>query len=80
MYIVEITEDKIDNLMEHVGKSMKCLHKVAECLEELKDNRSEEYDYDDEERRHSARYGGRYENEDGKLPHRGWNQGRYSRY
>ena len=44
MYMIEVSEDKIDNLMEHVGKSIKCLTKVAECLEAMK----EEDDYDEE--------------------------------
>lgn len=44
MYMVEISEDKINNLVEHVSKSIRCLSKVAECLEEIREG-----DYEDDE-------------------------------
>ena len=46
MYMIEVSEDKIDNLMEHVGKSIKCLTKVAECLEAMKEEDDYEEEYD----------------------------------
>ena len=58
MYMIEISEDKIDSLVEHVSKSIKYLGKVAECLEEM---RSEGYEDEDEydERDKYAAGGGR---------------------
>lgn len=85
MYMVEITEDKIDNLLEHMGKGIKCFNKAMECLESIKEDsrmnerydEDEEYDYEMNERygnrggrSGSSRYGMR----------RGSGSGRYSRY
>lgn len=82
MYIVEITEDKVDSMIEHMAKGLKCFNKAIECLEDAKSgarmNRrssdagsriDDEFDdeYDDE------RYGNR-----GSRYNRGG--GRYSRY
>lgn len=77
MYMIEISEDKIDNMMEHIGKGIKCLSKVAECLEEMKES-SELYE---EEYHHRDRYasGGKsmYRDDDRERFARG---GRYGRY
>ena len=53
MYVVEITEDKVDNLLEHMSKGIKCFNKAMECLEEMKEDgrmneRYDDDDYDDE--------------------------------
>lgn len=77
MYMIEISEDKIDNVMEHVGKSIKCLTKVAECLEEMKsDGYSTEDDDDDYEQFRGG--GRRMYRGGGREMYRGG--GRYSRY
>lgn len=50
MYVIEITEDKIDNVAEHIGKSLKYMNKAMECLEEMKETSSHienDEDYDD---------------------------------
>ena len=54
MYVVEITEDKVDNLLEHMSKGIKCFNKAMECLEEMKEDarmneRYDDDDYDDDE-------------------------------
>ena len=55
MYMIEINEDKFDTLVEHVSKSIKCLDKVAECLEKL---RSGEHDYEEDDYDERDRYAG----------------------
>lgn len=77
MYMIEISEDKIDNMMEHIGKSIKCLGKVAECLEDMKGG--SDYDYDDDEERDEYTAGGRsmYRQNGRSRYARG---GRYGRY
>lgn len=78
MYMIEISEDKIDSLVEHVSKSIKCLGKVAECLEEIRGEGYEDEDEYDERDRYAAggsremyRRGGRSRNTRG---------GRYGNY
>lgn len=75
--MVEISEDKIDNMMEHVGKSIKCLSKVAECLEEMKDGNT--YEDEDYEERDEYAAGGRSMYRQGGR-NRYARGGRYSRY
>lgn len=75
--MIEISEDKIDNMMEHIGKSIKCLGKVAECLEDMKS--SSDYDYDDEEERDEYAAGGRSMYRQGGRS-RYARGGRYGRY
>lgn len=75
--MVEISEDKIDNMMEHVGKSIKCLSKVAECLEEMKDDNA--YDNEDYDERDEYAAGGRSMYRQGGRS-RYARGGRYSRY
>lgn len=77
MYMVEISEDKIDNMMEHIGKSIKCLSKVAECLEDIKGG--SDYDYDDDEERDEYAAGGRNMYRQGGRS-RYARGGRYGRY
>nr|DAO50318.1 MAG TPA: hypothetical protein [Crassvirales sp.]DAR29014.1 MAG TPA: hypothetical protein [Crassvirales sp.] len=83
MYMIEITEDKVDCLMEHVSKGLKCFNKAMDCLEEIKEHSShnnyEEDDYGDEE------YDERYNNHMNKSNNRDNTRrshggGRYSRY
>jgi len=85
MYVVEITEDKMDNLIDHMSKGLKCFNKAMECIEDLKEHSSmnehyEDDDYEDDD--WNERYGNRDR-------HSGHNQaerrrfrggGRYSRY
>lgn len=85
MYIVEITEDKVDNIIEHMSKGLKCFNKAIECLEDARsgshmNRRSSDAgsridddfdDYDDYD--DNERYGNR-----GMRRNRGG--GRYSRY
>ena len=85
MYIVEITEDKMDNLIEHMSKGLKCFNKAMECLEDLKEHSSmneryEDDDYEDDD------WDGRYGNRGGRSRNgrvgtrRSNGGGRYSRY
>lgn len=81
MYMIEITEDKVDNLIEHLSKGLHCMTKVMECLEDLKDgsNMNERYDDDEEDYRYEERYGNRGRSGNmGMRRYRGG--GRYSRY
>lgn len=85
MYVVEITEDKVDNLLEHMSKGIKCFNKAMECLEEMKEDgrmneRYDDDDYDDEYR--DERYGNRGGRSGGSRSdmRRGSGGGRYSRY
>lgn len=74
MYVIEISEDKMDGLIECVGKAFKYITKTMECLEEMKEHSSEEDDYyDDEEddKRDMMKRGGRRRMRQG---------GRYNRY
>lgn len=82
MYVIEITEDKMDGIMSHLGKAAKCINKVAECFENMKESsHHEDYEHDDEE----------YMEEDMEPQHRSRHRmggrspryrdsGRYSRY
>lgn len=83
MYIVEITEDKVDSIIEHMSKGLKYFNKAIECLEDARSgshmNRrssdagsriDDDFDeYDDEER---------YGNRAMRRNYRG--SGRYNRY
>lgn len=81
MYIVEITEDKLDGLLEHMGKGIKCFHKAMECLEEMKEGShygrrmADEFhdDYPHDGRYDDERYDDRYNRRRG-------GGGRYGRY
>lgn len=85
MYMIEITEEKVDGLLEHLEKGIHCLSKVKDCLEEMKDGSSynERFDEDDEEYyRREERYGNRGgSRSSGSMNmRRGQGGGRYSRY
>lgn len=77
MYVIEITEDKVDSMMEHIGKSIKCLNHVAECLEEMKSggHHEEDDDYEYDQFRDGGR---RMYRGGGREMYRGG--GRYNRY
>lgn len=85
MYVVEIAEDKMDNLIDHMSKGLKCFNKAMECLEDLKERsymneRYEDDDYEDDD--WNERYGnrgGRSENSRVGM-RRSRSGGRYSRY
>lgn len=83
MYMVEITEDKVDSIIDHMAKGLKCFNKAIECLEDARDGshmnrRSSDAgsrvddDFDDYE--DEMRYGNR------GMRHSGRGGGRYSRY
>lgn len=85
MYVVEITEDKMDNLIDHMSKGLKCFNKAMECLEDFKEHSSmneryEDDDYEDDD------WDGRYGNRGGRSGNgrvgmrRSRGGGRYSRY
>ncbi len=85
MYMIEISEDKMDNLLEHMGRGVKCIAKAMECLEDMRSgdsyherygNRENEMDDDNDELYSGSRLDNRYGNRYGRR--RG--MGRYSRY
>lgn len=85
MYVVEITEDKIDNLIDHMSKGLKYFNKAIECLEDLKEHSSmneryedDDYEDDDWNERYGNRGGRSGNNQVGMRRSRGG--GRYSRY
>lgn len=49
MYMIEISEDKLDSMVDCIAKSIKHLSKVAEMFEDLKDERYYDNDDDDED-------------------------------
>ena len=64
MYMIEIKEDDISNVITNVGKSIRCMNKVLECLENIKDKSNRTIGYDDDEYgtrdRHNRHKKGRY--------------------
>lgn len=56
MRIIEITEDKISDLAEHVGKMLKHGGKAMECLEEIQSRGGFGERWDDDERRYDEDY------------------------
>lgn len=78
MYVIEIEEDKVDNMMEHIGKSIKCLHKVVECLEDMKSTGHQEEDDEDYDYEQFRGGGRRMYRDGGREMYRGG--GRYNRY
>lgn len=90
MYVVEITEDKMDSLIEHMSKGIKCFMRAMECLEELKEY-SRDREYEEYDEGYDECYGERYGNRGGSGGSSGSNgygnrsgmrrsRGRYSRY
>lgn len=85
MYMIEVTEDKVDNLIEHMGKGLRCFSKAMECLEEMKEGTSGEERYDDDDHENEE-YNERYGNRGGRSGNARDNVrrfragGRYSRY
>lgn len=77
MYVVEITEDKLDNIVDHMAKGIKYFNKAIECLDEVR-----------QESHHEAKYGGRYNDDYDDEEERRYSRdnnrrrdiGRYSRY
>lgn len=95
MRVIEITEDKISDLAEHVGKMLKYGGKAMECLEELQgrggfgERWDDDYRRREEERRRMEMegygqrgdYGGGYGNREGYGDRRGVpGTGPYSRF
>ena len=45
MYIIEITEDKLHSMAEHVEKGLRHMGKLMQCIEELEEDFSDEGAY-----------------------------------
>lgn len=68
MYMIEITEDRLQSMTEHVEKGLKHLGKLMQCLESLEEETSGAYGekgrlglrksnhYEDEDYRENERY------------------------
>ena len=59
MYVIEITEDKLQSMAEHVEKGLRHMGKLIECMEELEEDFSESGGYGEK-----GRLGMRDEEED----------------
>lgn len=78
MYMIEISEDKVNNLSENVEKALNCMGKVMHCIEALKEDEDDSnvsnyrtgYREDEYPRHRTHR---RYDEEDERY------SGRYSR-
>ena len=78
MYVIEITEDKLQSMAEHVEKGLKHMGKLMQCIEELEEDfsgsgaygekgrlgmRDEEEDWwEKEEEKRRKKYNERYGN------------------
>ena len=77
MYMIEITEDKLHTMAEHVEKGLKHMGKLMQCLEDLEEDfssdgaygekgrlgmRNEEEDWWEEDERKRKKYKERYGN------------------
>ena len=74
MYMIEITEDKMESMLDHMSKGIRCFTKVMEYLEEAKTSRhssDDDDDYDDD---------GYFHEETHRRKHRMGGRGRYDRY
>lgn len=81
-YIIEITEDKVESLSEHLEKGLRHIGKAMQCLEEFSSGEEmgeRRMDYDDYGEEDMGRRGGY--NRGGYGERRGVRgTGRYSRY
>ena len=50
MYIIEITEDKLHSMAEHVEKGLRHMGKLMQCIEELEEDFSDSGAYGDKGR------------------------------
>ena len=41
MYVIEITEDKLQSMAEHVEKGLRHMGKLMQCIEELEEDFSD---------------------------------------
>ena len=77
MYMIEITESKLQSMAEHVEKGLKHMGKLMQCIEELEEDfsdsgaygekgrlgmRNEEEDWWEEDERKHKKYKERYGN------------------
>ena len=77
MYVIEITEDKLQSMAEHVEKGLRHMGKLMQCIEELEEDfsgsgaygekgrlgmRNEEEDWWEEDERKHKKYKERYGN------------------
>ena len=77
MYMIEVTEDKLHTMAEHVEKGLKHMGKLMQCLEDLEEDfsndgaygekgrlgmRNEEEDWWEEDERKRKKYKERYGN------------------
>lgn len=83
MYVIEITEDKVDNLLENMSKGLQYFNDAVSCLEEMKEDSSygerNRKHYDDEYR-YEERYGNRGSARSNSRYSMRGGSGRYDRY
>lgn len=61
MYMIEITEDKVSDISQHLEKGLHCIGKAMQCIESLSESRSKRYEEDEEEPEYrSSRMRSRY--------------------
>lgn len=81
MYIIELSKNKAESMVEHLTKATECLNKAIKTFNEAKEDSDYEYnerlprrgrDYDEDDERYEERYG--------RRGARSGMRGRYSRY
>lgn len=73
MYMIEITESKMEMLAENAEKMLRYGGKVMQCIDELKNGRLGERHHDDYRDYREGRYGMRSEDDDAdRYGERGW--------
>lgn len=79
MYVVEITEDKLSGLSEHIEKALSHMGKVMQCVSELEEDSKSEMSERNPRRYERGSYRDSYR--DYSEDRRGYESpGRYSRY
>lgn len=46
MYMIELGEEKYEELSENVEKALRCIGKVMQCVETIKNSSNEEEEYE----------------------------------
>lgn len=81
MYVVEITEDKLSGLSEHIEKALSHMGKVMQCVSELEDESKHSEISERNPVRSYDRYSHRNSYRDWDEDRQGYERsGRYSRY
>lgn len=83
-YVIEITEDKVQNIAEKTGKALRYMGEVMSCIDEMQNGSSEQMG------ERGGRYGNRYGYRGGYRDYDGYDDmgerrgvagtGRYGRY